>query len=238
MKKLLLITAAMALVATSAFAGTPGCNLSWAKCPTLATSGTNFTNACDGAQGLKSVTASFRASHAISDFAGIDAVIDIGLFTANSPYWAVETGGCAAGAVTAGIAGVQAGTCPTGLYDASTFSALAFERPNPSRLRVRLSQVNGGAAAAVVAGTLYQGAVLNLDSDAGSACAGCADPACLVLNNLTVSGFNTSEVESIETADIRNYATYNGGAIGGSGCPAATPSHNSTWGQVKSLYRN
>jgi hypothetical protein len=34
-----------------------------------------------------------------------------------------------------------------------------------------------------------------------------------------------------------NFATWQGGAIGGAGCPAATPTQNKTWGQVKSIYR-
>ena len=28
-----------------------------------------------------------------------------------------------------------------------------------------------------------------------------------------------------------------GGAIGGAGCPVATPNRTSTWGQIKTIYR-
>jgi hypothetical protein len=34
-----------------------------------------------------------------------------------------------------------------------------------------------------------------------------------------------------------NFVTWQGGAIGGAGCPGATPAQNRTWGQVKSIYR-
>jgi hypothetical protein len=31
--------------------------------------------------------------------------------------------------------------------------------------------------------------------------------------------------------------TWQGGAIGNGGCPAATPTQNRTWGALKALYR-
>jgi len=238
MKKLLLITAALAICASSAFAATPGVNLIWGKCSTLAAGGQNFANPCDGlGGGLKVLQGDFRAANAINDFAACDGVIDIGFSTNTPDFWKLASGGCNAGAMATTTPGIVAVVCPTSLYDASTFGSLVYENPTPSRLRVRVTQVNGGAPSAVIAGQMYPGVALSMDMDAGAACAGCADPACLVLNNITVSGFITTEVESISATDVRNFTTYNGGAVGGAGCPAATPSHNSTWGQVKSLYR-
>jgi hypothetical protein len=34
-----------------------------------------------------------------------------------------------------------------------------------------------------------------------------------------------------------NYVVWQGGAIGGVGCPGATPTINRTWGQLKASYR-
>ncbi len=72
-------------------------------------------------------------------------------------------------------------------------------------------------------------------------CQGCLDQACLVLNHVELDadpGVNTPDGKShFYTQEIANYVTWQGGAIGGNGCPAATPTKKATWGQVKSLYR-
>ena len=74
-------------------------------------------------------------------------------------------------------------------------------------------------------------------------CAGCLTPVCIVLNSVNVVAGTSANIKlSGPTNGIdSNVATWQGGAgvstLLGQGCPAATPNRNTTWGQVKSLYR-
>ena len=70
-------------------------------------------------------------------------------------------------------------------------------------------------------------------------CAGCTDPVCVVLNEITITQPPGTPGESPKVTNPlgSNFVTWQGGAVGGAGCPGATPTINKTWGQVKSLYR-
>jgi hypothetical protein len=70
-------------------------------------------------------------------------------------------------------------------------------------------------------------------------CAGCQIPACIVFQYIKVAQpAGTPNGDALLTNEnIRRYMTWQGGAIGGLGCPAQTPTRKATWGQVKSLYR-
>jgi hypothetical protein len=114
--------------------------------------------------------------------------------------------------------------------------------PGWGRIKIALAR---DTEVAIVAGQQYVAGVLTLDTagdvDLGSGvCAGCALPGCLVLNQMelyqTVGSPGGDKI--ILTAPItRSNVTWQGGSIGGSGCPAAVPVHNVTWGSIKSLYR-
>jgi hypothetical protein len=239
MKKLLLITAALGvLCASTAFAH--GVNLSWTKCPTTASGGANLNNTCDGTVGLKTLTGSFKADQSIGDFAAIDAAIDLGFVSGINGSWTFDTGGCNASAFSLTTPGTAPG-CPTALFQTATsFGAFVISYPHANQERIQISYVNGsGVPTAVNAGQQYSGVAATIDFDGAfnNGCAGCLEPVSLVLNNITVSGFATTETpESIDGQDTRQCVTYNGPATF-AGCPAATPSRNETWGKVKTLYR-
>lgn len=67
-------------------------------------------------------------------------------------------------------------------------------------------------------------------------CTGCLNKACIVLQQLLLSS-NDQGPRFVTNPSTRNYVTWQGGAIGGAGCPAATPTQSKTWGSVKTLYR-
>ncbi len=73
------------------------------------------------------------------------------------------------------------------------------------------------------------------------ACAGCLDPGCIVFNALEIDVPIDQQPPDgknwFGTADTRQYVTWQGGVIGGTGCPAQVPTKRTSWGQVKSLYR-
>ena len=89
----------------------------------------------------------------------------------------------------------------------------------------------------LVAGTNYYGFHLEFydhnASEAGGACSGCGTPASVVWNSATL--FGDTETRLLTGADKKAFycATINQGA---SSC-AATPTRNTTWGQLKSIYR-
>jgi hypothetical protein len=110
--------------------------------------------------------------------------------------------------------------------------------PAPNRFRVRLDWARDTPV-------LLDGSVLNTAfvlgiSSANSfdegfgLCAGCNVPACFVLNSLEVFSAGQGRVRILETPDVRNWVTWQGGV---SPCPGATPVRHSSWGQVKALYR-
>ena len=82
-------------------------------------------------------------------------------------------------------------------------------------------------------------------------CAGCQTPVCIVFNSVNLTTpilANNVKLSGPGNGTDSDYATWQGGAgvvvnpppPGSppvSGCPAATPTKNATWSQVKSMYR-
>ena len=242
MKKLLLLTIALvAFGATTALAAAPGVNLSWANCATTAVSG-GKTYACDGALGATvSLQGTFRSAIGINDFAGMSAVVDFGFAGPVPSYWVTDSGTCNAGAMTIGNPSATAPCVTTNIFDpAFSGGGFAVNYPTPNRMRFRIDWATGAPVAPIVAANnLYPAFKLTFDPDAGvnNACAGCDQPGCIVVNSIEIFGFISTEDYTITGADSRQYVTWQGGAIGGNGCPAETPSQNKTWGSVKALYR-
>jgi hypothetical protein len=77
----------------------------------------------------------------------------------------------------------------------------------------------------------------NANAPVANGCLGCLSPACFTLNRVTLYNAGSPIGVELNTAVTRNSVTWQGGAIGGPGCPAATPTQNKTWGSVKALYR-
>jgi hypothetical protein len=71
-------------------------------------------------------------------------------------------------------------------------------------------------------------------------CAGCGLDACIVLNQVELYqtvGSPGGDIVMLRTEGIRQFVTWQGGEIGGNGCPASVPVRNTTWGAIKSNYR-
>jgi len=74
-----------------------------------------------------------------------------------------------------------------------------------------------------------------------TACAGCLEPACLALTEVELvvpAAQQPPDGKNLVTwPDQRQFVTWQGGAIGGSGCPGEVPVRRTTWGELKSMYR-
>lgn len=131
------------------------------------------------------------------------------------------------------------GTAPSGgvNYQPGVFA------PNRARLLGHYAKSPGST---MTAGVQYGSFIANIDTNhqindplnpPSYVCAGCQDGVCIVYNECIVRqppGVAGGDV-LVSTQDIRRYVTWQGGQ--GTDCPAATPTHRATWGQVKSLYR-
>lgn len=241
--KRMLALACLALIAMAgaAQAAAPGVNLSWANCATTAASG-DKAYACDGALGsVISFQGTFRVATAIADFAGVSSIVDFGFQNALADYWKTDSGACNAGAFTIGNPSATAPCVTTNIFDpAFSGGGFAVSYPSANRMRLRIDWATGAPTPpSVAAGSLYPAFKITIDPDAGvnAGCAGCTDPGCIVFNSAEVFGFATGEDYFTEAVDVRQFVTWQGGAVGGAGCPAIVPTQNKTWGSIKAMYR-
>jgi hypothetical protein len=251
--KRLLLSASVMLVAMSAAtsAMAAGVNLAWTDC--RGDGGvSNRTFACAANTGSNTMVASFVAPAGVTNLSGNELVIDLISTTAPLPaWWAMKNvGSCRATSLSAnavisgaavncvdafagqGAGGIGAYTqvAPGGGWSISPIVesqhvritiAMATPAPGPIDLDVEYFSANIIFNNAKTVGT--------------GACAGCADPVCIVLNSIkltqpvglgdTVLGFPASPGS--------NQITWQGA---GADCNAV-PVRNTTWGSVKSLYR-
>jgi hypothetical protein len=242
MKKILILCAAMALFATSAFA--VGADLSLTACPGIAGATADAgTLDCAGGQFL-SMLATFMPGESAPDLTGIDAVIDLqvgGDLNSSATFWDFEVANvaalsnshvrpanpaCSTYTNTWSISGSGEGSL-AGKTSASTerIKALAY-RPGP--LAYTLNQKLFGMAINVDAST---------SSEAGGGTGvGCPLPVAVVLNDIfprLVSGNPTMDLGT--PSIFGNCVTINGATA--ANC-AVIPVKKHTWGQLKSLYRN
>jgi len=121
--------------------------------------------------------------------------------------------------------------------------------PNRTRLFGVFSR-GSASAGALTAGTEYWAGTGSFDTNHSVAdgttvpptalCDGCQMPACIVWNYLILQqpvGTPNGDIQITSPGTKGQFMTWQGGAVGGSGCPQATPTRQATWGQVKSLYR-
>lgn len=245
MKRLAIPVCVLLLLAAAgqARAGTPGMNLSWDKCSTTASSGQR-SYACDGALGTAlSLQGTFRNAVGIPDFVGCSSVIDILFDSPTVPdYWRMLATECNRGALTISNPSSTPPCVTPGVFDPN-FSGGGFvvQYPAPNRIRINADWATGPPIPpSITAGLLYPAVNLSLASgaDVVNACAGCAAPACIMLESIEVFGFGPGEDYMITSQDIRQWVAWQGGSIGGAGCPPMVdPIRRGSWGSIKSLYR-
>ena len=74
-------------------------------------------------------------------------------------------------------------------------------------------------------------------SSGTGSCAGCLEPMCIVLNGcqLFQNPAAANDPDITNPGSTGNFATWQAQSI--PNCPQSTPTHNSSWGKLKSLYR-
>jgi hypothetical protein len=123
---------------------------------------------------------------------------------------------------------------------AAYFTQANVPQVSPNRARILGSiSIPGDFGSLVYPGTEYfcfQIRINNAKTVGTGACTDCQVPVCLVLAEVLLTSNNSGDFRLFNALES-NYCLWQGGAIGGAGCPGATPTINRTWGQLKSMYR-
>jgi len=246
MKKTLLITGAL-LALTASMVSAGGINLAWTDC--LGAGGVvNKNFACTSNTGNNDMYASFDPPITLTTVVGNNQILDLQSAAAVLPnWWQFKNVG------TCRLASLQAnsgpGTCvDTWSGQGSPGIAAYFTNGNVPSMPLNRARIVGSMAVASAfasqtdPGTEYFSMVFrvnNAKTVGTGLCAGCLDPVCVVLNEISIAQPAGTPGGTVKVTNplVSNYVTWQGGAVGGPGCPGVTPTINKTWGQVKSLYR-
>jgi hypothetical protein len=245
MKTLLISVVLLAVTASVASAG--GINLLWNDCGSLG-GGAGVMNrsfACNSNNGNNDLYVSFEPDVNIN-VSNADLTIDLqSAGTVLPAWWQFKSPGtCRQASLSTRV---DPGTCFDLWEQQANFSIAAYFTvanapqiiPSPNRARILGSVGTGFFVSTVRPGTEYfcfQVRINNQKTVGTGSCAGCQEPVCLVLNELRLSTYDSGDFLLYAPLDS-NFATWQGGAIGGPGCPGSTPTLNRTWGRVKTLYR-
>jgi len=244
MKKTLVIAGAMLALSVS-LASAQGINLSWDDCGTHGNSFATFDCASNSGTPFTMV-ASFIPPPAINEFLGISSQIDITNPAGPLPdWWKHGTAQCRG---TSGLS-VLFSFNSSGLVNCVDFYQdqasggfqydVAYGAPNRARLRVSCAVPidNRGPVDPAFEYYAYRVNVQRAKSAFGTGqCVGCSQPMCIVLNDIQL--FQPPDANNdpdISSPANSNYVTWQSPTV--PGCPQSTPTRNSSWGQVKSLYR-
>ncbi len=253
MKKVTLLCGMLLALTATVASAAPGVNIRWQGC--FGDDGLiNRNFACNSNTAPShTLVGSFVMGADILAASGNEVVIDIAAADALLPaWWSFKNAGTCrtlsqsmnfvppgSAAVCADWSGGQAAG-GIGAY------SIGARGPNTARIVAAIA-VPAAALADLFAGQEYfsYNVVMNNAKTVGTgACDGCLVPVCIVYNSVKVTTqlpANDRNFTGPTNGTDSNYATWQGGGIpqtpGGSGCGAATPTRNSTWGAVKSLYR-
>ena len=240
MKRAILLCAMLLTAATAASAA--GLNLAWSNC--AGDGGTqNRAFACNVNTGNNVFIGSFVLDSPLDDVNGNELVVDLTSASALLPDWwkFLSPGSCRQ--ISLSIAAEDGLLCPDMFGGQASMNIAAYQLnlhgPNSGRI-LCVNAVQEALVVDLLAAQEYAIArwtVTNTKTVGLGSCAGCATAVCVTFNsaNITTMGNLNNTRLTTESSPGSNYITWQGG--GGTNCPAATPTRNSTWGGVKSLFR-
>jgi hypothetical protein len=240
MKQLISTLALLLVTATAACAA--GLSLAWNACH--GDGGVqNLDFACDTNTGNRALVGSFQFASDLANVNSDELVVDLAATSATLPDWwrFFSPGNCRQLALS--IAAHNGGNCPDMFEGKASMNIVDYrvggQSPNFARL-LSVNAVTPSGSVNLVGGVEYSIArwtISNLKTVGSPSCAGCTTPVCIVFTSANiVTGDQPTGIKLTEPdTPGSNYITWQGG--GGDFCPAATPTRNSTWGAVKSLYR-
>jgi hypothetical protein len=253
MKKATLLCGILLALSATVASAAAGVNIRWVGCAGDG-GAPNRAFACNTNTGTTNLlVASFELGEDILQTSGQELVVDLASQSNPLPAWwqMKNAGTCRSAALTMNtVISGAAVNCADWASGAAVGGIGAYnigERgPNTARIKIAIA-VPGDALVDLFGGGEYFSCnilVSNAKTVGTGNCAGCADPVCIVFNSIKITTqvpANDRTVSGAANGTDSNFATWQGGGVpvtpGGTGCPAATPTRNKTWSQVKSLYR-
>jgi hypothetical protein len=223
-----------------------GLSLTWGECALSGSAAHDGTWTCDSNLGQSDLFCAFGVGAPVDSVLGVEVVVDVQQADAGLPdWWRFEVGGCRSGELLADL-DFRARSACADFYHGNATAGLTYDPGQPrgganqARIRVTASVLPDFGYATLDPATMYYAArlIIRHATTTDPLCAGCAGPACLVLNSITVKrqpGASGGDVVvTTPGAGDANWATWQGGA--GANC-ASVPVRAVTWGRIKGLYR-
>ena len=254
MKKVTMLCGLL-LALSASIASASGVGLKWNACASDAGL-TNKMFACTSNTGSNLLVGTFTldpAGQGLANVSGNEVIIDLASADPVLPAWwqMFKAGTCRNSSLTMNfVISPSATNCADWALGFSAGGIGAYNigqrGPNTSRIIAAIA-VPPTALQNLVGGQEYFSfnvVINNLKSVGTGSCAGCQTPVCIVFNSVNLTTpilANNIKLTGPSNGSDSNYCTWQGGlgvvTGGGSGCPAATPTKNATWSQVKSMYR-
>jgi len=241
----------VALIAFATQAHASGVFVRWGQC--LSDGGVQNKNfACDANTGSEVLVGGFQLTSDLAQVSGNEVVIDLASAGASLPAWWQfrNAGTCRQTAMTMNTflsTGVNCIDWAAGQSQGGIGAyAIGQRGPNTARVVAALAVPVSGLADLSTGQEYFSfNLVITHAKTVGlGACAGCQTPVCLLLvsiNLTTPIAANNRKLVNPSNGTDANWVTWQGGGgvtVGGAtGCPAATPTLQRTWGAVKALYR-
>jgi len=239
MKQLISTLALLLVTATAASAA--GLSLAWNACH--GDGGVqNLDFACNTNTGNRALVGSVQLGSDLANMHSDELVVNLASTSATLPDWwqFVTAGSCRQFALS--ISAHEGTNCSDPFAGMGSMNIASYVVGGQSPSYARLLSVNAiqqSAAVNLMGGAEYSLAswrITNIRTVGSPSCAGCTTPVCIVFTSANLITLdNPIGIKLTDSAAPgSNYITWQGG---GGICPAATPTKNSTWSAVKSLYR-
>ena len=252
MKKVTLLCGMLLAVASVASAA-QGTNLRWNACfGDAGAINRAFTCTTNGAPNHLLV-ASYELGAALPQTSGQEVVIDIAAAAATLPAWwqFKNVGTCRTASLSMNfVISASALACADWASGGASGGIGAYNigarGPNTARIVAAIAVPGTGLVDQFAATEYFSNNVLinNAKTVGLGACAGCLTPVCIVFNSIKLTtqvAANDRSISGPTNGTDSNYATWQGGGVPVvgtvTGCAQATPTRNTTWSSVKSLYR-
>jgi len=221
--------------------------LNWDECRHDGAGVADMQSVCFSDEGQSELFCSLVIDQAVDDVVGVEVAVDLQHSSATLPsWWRVQgKGDCRDGSLLASGNFLANPVCADPWLDLG--SALAIFEPGQPRGRANQARLKGvyavrsDSARTLEPDTHYYALKLVIRNDRTvfpSLCTGCGEPACLVLNRITLLRGPTSEPAEIDYQTpgpgLGNRVTWRGGS--GADC-IAVPVVRKTWGAIRALYR-
>jgi hypothetical protein len=244
MKLLRVVLAVVCLALPSRAGAVEGLYLTWGECALDGAAVHDRSWTCDSDLGLSDLFCAFGVGATVDSVLGAEVVVDVQHAAPVLPdWWRLDVGGCRSGDLLADLDFTARNSCAD-LYQGNATGGLAFDPGQPygganqARIRINASVLPSFGYATIDPTKTYYAARLVIRRAHTTACDGCAQSACLVLNSILLKrqpGAIGGDVSvTVPGPDDANWATWQGGT--GANC-VTVPARAVTWGRIKGLYR-